>query len=460
MTVGVTPAGFVRPTLDEALVAFGVRLAELLGIAVDTSVQSKIGQLAALVVSEQTGDGSVWELAEQVYDSFDPDKAEGEALDVIASYTGCVRKPATTSLVSVLAVGVTTTALGSGQLVTNLGADIVFQTTAPAVLAAVTAWGTSQTIALLDVRRNSGHVYVAVAAGITASGGGGPTSTASYPTKIVDGTVNWVYVGDSTGFAYIPAQATASGPISAPAFALNQIGTPVSGWVAVANPQDAITGRDIESDDELRLRRLLEIHHSGSSARDVASNVSALPLVTSVTVFENSTDSVNADGMVPHSLELLVSGSAADVDIASAIFARIAGGIATNGAEFYDITDEQGVVWNVRWSTPTLTNIYVELTAYVDTSEFPTDGDVTLGDLILAYGDSLKVGRDVDPTALLFALGAFESRLPGFLAASVKVSTSAITGFTPAMVPVVIGGRARADFDSTRISVVLIARAP
>lgn len=81
------------------------------------------------------------------------------------------------------------------------------------------------------------------------------------------------------------------GPIAAPANSLTQIVTPVAGWVSLTNPQAGITGRNEETDAELRLRRAQSLHLQGAATVEaITSRVKQeVPGVTSVIVFENVT---------------------------------------------------------------------------------------------------------------------------------------------------------------------------
>lgn len=458
VTYGPTPTGFVLPTLDELIRSMADSLAQDLGFAVDSSEAAIIGQTMQIFATRAM---NVWEGVAKATDQLDPEKAVGVYQDQVCSLTGTRRKLATYTLAELLAVGTAGTPIPPGTIGTNDPGDIALRTLddVPS-LPVATAWGTGQTIAIGDVRTNGGHVYVAIAAGVTAPSGPGPSSTTKFPARESDGTTTWVYVADGNGFAKISSRATVIGALTAPAFSVTRVGTPIAGLAALVNFQDATTGRDLESDEDLKQRRGAEVKGNGSAAESLRTALSDLNAVTAASVFANETDYVDADGRPAHSLEPLIEGAATDAEIAAAMLPIVAGGIATFGGHSYDITDETGVVWTMRWSTPSLVPVYNELTVYVDQSSFPSDGAVTLAGLVLAFEAVLKRGRDVDPTALVFFLGARRPDLPGFLAASVKVDAAPITGATPAMVPVVIGARQKADFDSTRISIVVVGRTP
>lgn len=89
----------------------------------------------------------------------------------------------------------------------------------------------------------------------------------------------------------IPFLAQNFGPISAPANSLTEILTPVAGWVSLTNPQAGITGRNQETDAELRLRREQSLHLLGAATVEAIRSrlLQEVDGVTSVTVFENVT---------------------------------------------------------------------------------------------------------------------------------------------------------------------------
>lgn len=89
----------------------------------------------------------------------------------------------------------------------------------------------------------------------------------------------------------VPFLAQTYGPIAAPAGSLTIILTPIAGWTTLTNPQAGITGRDQETDAELRLRRAFSLHILGAATVEAIRSrlLQEVPGVTSVTVLENVT---------------------------------------------------------------------------------------------------------------------------------------------------------------------------
>lgn len=89
----------------------------------------------------------------------------------------------------------------------------------------------------------------------------------------------------------VPFLAQEYGPIPVPAGSLIEILTPVAGWQTINNFKAGVTGRNQETDEELRLRRAASLRVLGAATVEAirARVLQEVPGVTSVTVFENVT---------------------------------------------------------------------------------------------------------------------------------------------------------------------------
>ena len=112
----------------------------------------------------------------------------------------------------------------------------------------------------------------------------------------------------------VPFLAQNYGPIAAPAGSLTEILTPVAGWQSLTNLDAGITGREQETDAELRLRREQSLHSLGAATVEAIRSrlLQEVPNVVSVTIFENVT-------MTQDPLSILfsadfVTGNAVQVD--------------------------------------------------------------------------------------------------------------------------------------------------
>ncbi|QIG73264.1 baseplate assembly protein J [Rhizobium phage RHph_N17] len=81
-TYGVIPEGFNRKPLATALAEMQASLVTEFGPDVIQTPQSPLGQINGLMADLVT---QLWELAEDIYQSYDPDQAEGTRLDTLGS---------------------------------------------------------------------------------------------------------------------------------------------------------------------------------------------------------------------------------------------------------------------------------------------------------------------------------------------------------------------------------------
>lgn len=390
----------------------------------------------------------LWEGLEAVNAASDPDAATSAALDTVCAFTGTLREASAPSTVTLTLTGTPTTLVPSGSRAATAETELEFQTAANATIAAVAAWNDATPYVVGDYVTNNDagtdRVYICIDPG-TSAGSGGPTGTGA---SIVDNTVIWRYVGDGTGAIGVAASSVANGVIAASSGDITEIVTPVSGWVSVLNLLDADEGRLEETDEELRIRRELELSASGTSPPDaIRAALLEVDEVTSVTVFYNDTDNT-VDGMPPHSVEALVRGGD-DQDIAECLFANVAAGIGTTGnAGLFTVQDSEGSYHDVVFSRPDEVEIYVDISVTYDALTYPDDGDAQIADAIVAWGDALRTGRD----AVASAVSAQAFQVDGVLdVTDVDIGTTAspTTGAT-----VAISTRQLAVFDTSRIVVV------
>jgi uncharacterized phage protein gp47/JayE len=435
---GVTNTGFVAKTLADLQNDLREAARRVYGKQANVDPRARVGQFLDIVAERLS---EAWELAEAIAGAFDPAGATGVLLDNLAALTGTTRKGAIASTCDVVFIGTNGTALTTGRQVGVTGTSTVFETTAPGTITTASAWAATTAYAQGAIRSASGSLWYATNAGTsgsTAPNGAGP---------FVDGTITWRSLGSGSAFAQVPCEATATGPLQGFAGSITTIITPVAGLASVNNPLDAIPGRNEETDAELRLRRQQEIAGIGSAPLDALwSEVSQVEGVSTCVVFENVTD-VTVGTIGPHGVEVLVEGGA-DGAIGEAIIAGKAAGIATYGTTSYAGTLSNGVGVTVNFTRPTLVSVWVGITLVKDPSSYPINGDDLVKQAIVAFGDSMALGRDVVGSALVAAIFA---AVPGVLDVSAP-----LLGFSnPPTLPasLVMSIRQRADFDTSRITV-------
>lgn len=436
---GVTSTGFVAKTLSELQSDLREGFRRVFGKNVNVDARARPGQMID-IFSEALSEA--WELAEAVSAAFDPSSAAGILLDNLCALTGLTRAAPAKSAVTILAIGTNGTVLALGRRAGVTGNSAVFETLAGGTITTASAWVTATPYAEGAIVSAAGALWRAVAAGTsgaTAPNGTGPTHN--------DGAVTWAYQGAGSAFALLAAEATVTGRLQGFAGSVTSIVTPVAGWAAVTNPLDAVPGRDLETDTELRLRRQQQIANVGSSPLDaIVAKVALVKGVAIAIAFENTTD-VTVGTIGPHGIELLVEGGA-DFDVAEAILKSKAAGIATFGTSLQVRNTSNGDPINIRFSRPTLQNIWVAVTLTKDASKYPLDGDALVKAALVAFGDVQALGKDVVASALS---GAIFKAVPGVLDVTSVFIGTAPAPVSSATIPLTI--RQRADYDTSRITV-------
>lgn len=276
-----------------------------------------------------------WEQLEYVYNAFYPSSTSGAALDGVCEINGITRLPATKTTVVCELTGTATTVVPAGSQVRSTSGDL-FELDAQVIL--------------------------------------------------TGGTDN----GDFTAVEF--------GPISAIGGTITEIATPVSGWDTVNNAADGETGRNEETDAELRQRRLSTIAIIGAATVEAIRGrlLQEVDNVTDVNVYTNREDITDSFGRPPHSVEAVVVGGDDD-EIRAKLWETVAAGIETYGNESGTITDSNGDSQNVYFSRPVQKYTWVRVTvdSYYDEENFPDDGEDQIIDAVVEYGAGLSMGKDL-----------------------------------------------------------------
>lgn len=214
-----------------------------------------------------------------------------------------------------------------------------------------------------------------------------------------------------------------TGPKIAVAGSTWAILTPVSGWVSVGpNPDDAILGRNDETDAEYRQR------YRESLKNNIIAAVRQVEGVTSASLIEWPLNSPDPEWHLTHWFELLVVGGANEA-IARAIDATRAKGTNTVGntlVELLDATYVSGKV-PIRFSRPVLVPIYVDVTI-TKGEGYPTDTSTEAVDArkaaivkaVVAYVSGLDAGENTSGFKIASYIQA-NAGIPGIDDIAVKV---------------------------------------
>lgn len=436
---GLLTDGFVPKTLTVIREEIQAAVRAVYGASFNVGDKSIAGHFIGILAEALA---LVWEMGETSNSAQDPDKATGVALDAIAALTGTFREPASFSTAVLVLTGDDGTVVPENSQARTASTQVVFETQDEATIVILDAWVTATAYAVGDRVRNEGvpeRAYECITPGTS-----GVASLSTTDADITDGTVHWFYLGDGEGAVDVDAAATITGPVTASAGDIIQIVSAVSGWDGVTNVFDANPGSDQMTDSELREAREDELAGPGTSPADaILADLEKLDGVTAVRIFVNDTDSTDADGMPPHSVEALVQGGE-DQDIFDQLFASVAAGIATTGTEEGTVTDSQGYDHVVKFSRPVEKAIYVEITLVENTATY--DGDAAVKAAIAAIGDGEVVG--LDAVASRISAAAFVTGVLDVTEVLLDDSPTPLTSVT-----VAVGSRELATYDTINITV-------
>lgn len=396
---GISAAGFTVKTIQEILSEIQQAEKDTIHPSLNVATTTPLGQLNG-IYSER--EALLWELLRVAYSAFDPDSAEGWLLDAICALTGVARRDASRSLVA---------------CVVNLDAGA----TLPA----------GSTAHVLDQPTNLFQSRTTV----------GPVATA----------------GDYA----VVFESVETGPFQANAGTLTKIAGPVAGWNSVNNSGDAVLGRNVETDTELRARRYEELQKDGGCTPDaIRSDIIDIAGVISCHVYENLSDTADGNGLPAFSIEVLVyDGLVPSVDnnvIAQSIWDNKPCGSRTYGTYSGVAVDSEGVNQTVYFSRPIIKPIWIDAKVK-QVSAAPTDAATQLRDYLVTTANA-KFKPDADVVALGISCLLLDSQNTLgfdwlFDVPELKLGTSASPTGTG---NITISSREIAQLDTSRTTITLI----
>lgn len=438
---GLTDEGFETKRLVEIKAGIEEDTRSALGRGINLDARSVLGQLVGIISGALD---LCWQGLEAVYNAFSPSTATGLSLDRVVSLTGLTRLPQLKGTLTAWVYGDESTVVEAGfvasvegtpasrfisledQTITAAESEVQTVTFSPgspssgnwrltfdgqetANLAYNIDAATLQTAleALSNIAPGDVVVTGTVNTGFVITFGGTKADLQQESMTVTLNTLSsaqTVTVTETTrgGFGVaIAFQCEDFGPIAATAYSLTVIETPVSGVDSVLNYEDAVQGRNVETDAELRLRRAANVQRRGTATingirsallNDVAG-------VTVALVVENATSSVDSDGRPPKSIEAIVEGGD-DQEIADMLFATKPAGIETFGNVSKTVVASDGVSHTVKFSRPTLVPIFIIVNVTKNTNPdegqvYPTDGDDQVIAALVEYGQNYTRGEDV-----------------------------------------------------------------
>ncbi len=274
--MGITATGYARRTLDTVLTSIQGFLRDKISAKLTLTERTVLGNVSNLAADHID---QLEQLAEETYHAFDPDNASDDRQVAIAGLTGVPRR-----------------GLKKGLVTMSLDLD-ASQSYAIGAIA----------FHVIDEPTNRWLNRDLVVS----------TSAAVYPA---------VFESEFAGSAAIAEAGT-----------ITVIATPVAGLNSGTNALAATPGEDIESIPALRIRRESAVSVGGSRTRGaIRAKLVLLEGVLSAEVFENTSNVMSAEGILPHGIRPIIwdgSPAAADNDaIAQIIHDHGAEGILSQGA--------------------------------------------------------------------------------------------------------------------------------
>lgn len=194
----------------------------------------------------------------------------------------------------------------------------------------------------------------------------GSSGTVVNNGKVSDGTNSWllpsVVTIPASGTITVEAESEQYGPVYVQANSITTILTPVFGWQSVTNLTASTPGVSQEPDAALRARMMQSSFVPSTTV--IEGLYSALLQITGVEdakVYENDSDTTDANGIPEHSICCVVNGGA-DEDIAYQIYLRKTPGCGTYGSASFTGTTFYGDQFTVNWYRPSLVTPSVSVT--------------------------------------------------------------------------------------------------
>lgn len=387
----VDATGLQIKTIEEILEELSAQEKAELDAALNTAPDEPIGQLNGIFAAQLR---EAWEVIQVAYNGFNPDATEGFLLEKLSALTGTLREGATKSTVS---------ATCDLDLGTTLLAGVHF----------------AHVVGEPDNRWTPQANYTAAGAGAQA----------------------------------VDFEAENAGAEIANSGTLTVIATPVVGWNSITNATDATIGKEIDTDAELRQRREEELRATGSATLDaIRADVLAEEEVLQCSVFENTSSVVDANGLPPKSIEVVVFDGSPPVlsndEIAQLIFDTKAAGIETYGLESGTATDSLGTFHTIYFSRPTELQVWIEMFVSINISTGYAGAAALEAALVALNETDLLQGRDV----IAARLGEVAMSFAGVF----DLYSAPQLGLSPAPIGtanIVIGPREIARLDTGRITI-------
>ncbi len=303
----ITSSGLETQTQAELVTQFTSAFEAIYGADINLASDTPDGQMMMIFIQVVL---DVLGLLTQIYNSFDPDQAIGVVLDQRVAINGIQRQAGTFTTTNVTVV-------------------------------------TSQALNLFGLDQGNQQVYT------VADNAGNQWQLIESFSAPGPGTYVLAFQASNPG-AVLTVPNTITVPVSI-----------VLGVSSLNNPTTYTTlGINEETDAVLRVRRQKSV--SLASTGYLAGLLAALENLNGITaafVYENTGATTDVDGVPGHSVWVIVAGTAADSDIANAIYTKRSAGCGMFGASSFIITQADGSPFIVYWDVVSPQDLFIAFTA-------------------------------------------------------------------------------------------------
>lgn len=302
-SIGAT--GLAIKTLPEIIADLETALKNIYGSDINLEQNSPDGQLVNIVAQAAV---DIRELAQQIYNGFNPDAAIGRVLDQRVALNNIERQGGTYTITPITLV--------TDRTVTLNGLDANFNDPN----------GTGFTI-----QDDAGTQFILIDT-VTLTAG---TNVVNFRAKNI-GNVE-----------------TTTGTITNPV-------TIVLGVTSINNPSAALEiGQNEETDAELRVRRQKSVAIASTGyLNGLLGSVLNLDGVTDAVLYENVTNSADANGIPAHAIWLIAEGGA-NTDIANEIYSKKSYGANMRGDVEVDITTASNDIFTAKFDRPEAKDLFI-----------------------------------------------------------------------------------------------------
>ena len=286
------------------------------------------------------------------------------------------------------------------------------------------------------------------------------TLTGDAGTQVVRGVVRdsndvqWalpyvVNIGNA-GTVTITATCKKIGAVGAPAGSVTGIATPTKGWVSVTNKEQAVLGRPVETDKQLRARQTISVANPSQAVIESTKGaIAAVSGVTRYSVLENDTNITDSHGIPGHSISAIVEGGA-DAEIAKAIYLRKSPGCGTYGTTAINVFNAENVATKIKFFRPAYVKIDVRIRVKKLTG-YTKEVEAAIINYVKYYLSILAIGQSVYLSSIwaVAARAIADITNPTFSVVEVKLG---IAGSNPTVANIPISFNQVAQYNSCTVT--------